>query len=137
MKPATLLLALLPLSVAAAAQDINATLHGVVTDPTGAVIPNATVQITNIEKGISRSVLTNKQGEYEAPQLAPQAYSVTVAASGFQTQVRNQYTLQTAQEARLNFTLSVGESSQQVVVNADASLLQSEDTGASEVIDEK
>jgi len=137
MKFYRVVLTLLLFSAVAVGQDINATLRGVVTDPTGAVIANATVQITNIEKGISRIVLTNQNGEYEAPQLAPQTYSITVTASGFKTQVRNQYTLQTAQEARLNFRLTLGESTQEVVVNADASLLQTEDTGASEVIDEK
>jgi hypothetical protein len=130
-------LALLVFSAAAVGQDINATLRGVITDPSGAVITNATIQITNIEKGISRTFTTNKNGEYEAPQLPPQAYSITVTAPGFKTQVRTQYTLQTAQEARLNFQLTLGESTQQVVVSADASLLQTEDTGASEVIDEK
>lgn len=137
MKFFRVVLVLLLLSSVAVGQDINATLRGVVTDPSGAAIADATVEITNIEKGISRTVITNQSGEYEAPQLAPQTYSITVTASGFKTQVRNQYTLQTAQEARLNFKLTIGESTQEVVVNGNASLLQTEDTGASEVIDEK
>jgi hypothetical protein len=137
MKFFSLLLAALLLSAAAVGQDINATLRGVVTDSSGAVITKATVLITNSEKGVSRTILTDEKGEYVAAQLSPQTYSITVTASGFKTSVRNGFTLQTAQEARLNFSLSVGESTQEVVVSANSSLLQTEDIGASEVIDEK
>jgi Carboxypeptidase regulatory-like domain len=137
MKFFSVLLAVAMFSAAAAGQDINATLRGIVTDTSGAVIRKATVEVTNTEKGISRTILTDDNGEYDVPQLAPQTYSIIVTAPGFKTQVRNQYTLQTAQEARLNFKLTVGESTQEVVVNANASLLQTEDIGASEVIDEK
>ena len=131
------LLILLLLSTAAAVGQDNAALRGVVTDHTGAVIANATVEVTNTEKGISRTVPTNQHGEYEVPQLAAQIYSITVTAPGFKTDVRKGYSLQTAQESRLNFQLVLGGSSDQVVVTANASLLQTEDNGPSQVIDEK
>jgi hypothetical protein len=105
----SILLAALLLSAAAVGQDINAMLRGVVTDPSGAVITKATVLITNTEKGVSRTILTDEKGEYVAAQLSPQTYSITLTAPGFKTSVRNGYSLQTAQDAQLNFSLSVGE----------------------------
>ncbi len=137
MKLLSVLFTALLFTAYAVGQDINATLRGVVTDPSGAVIADATVLITNTEKGVSRTIVTDTNGEYVAPQLPPQIYSIAVTAPGFKTQVRNQYTLQTAQEARLNFRLSLGDSTEEIVVSADASLLQTEDIGSSEVIDEK
>jgi hypothetical protein len=136
VKYLSVLISALLFTAIAVGQDINATLRGVVTDPSGAVISKATVLITNTEKGISRTLVTNASGEFVAAQLPPQTYSITVSATGFKTQVRNEYTLQTAQEARLNFKLSVGASTEEVIVSDNSSLLQSEDIGASQVVDQ-
>src|SRR5947209_5575963 len=61
----------------------TATILGTVTDPAGAVIPNATVTITNSATGVSRTVTTNQAGAYNAPQMQIGNYSLTVEASGF------------------------------------------------------
>src|SRR6266446_7309798 len=63
------------------------TIRGSVTDPNGAVIPNAAVQITDQVTGISRDLTTDNQGNYEAAALKPGNYKVTVTAAGFKTTV--------------------------------------------------
>jgi len=118
-------------------QDFNATLRGRVQDPSGGVIVGATIRITSTDKGITRTVTTNSNGEYIAAQLAAQTYSVSVSYSGFQTQVHDDYTLQVGQEARLNFTLEIGQSAQKVEVVDQGSLIQSDDHNLSDVVDEK
>src|ERR1039458_2522949 len=64
-------------------QSTFGTLVGVVADPTGAVVPNATVIATSLATNISRSVSTDASGNYELPNLLPGAYDVSVKAPGF------------------------------------------------------
>src|ERR1700688_3597668 len=69
------------------AQNIStAQLAGTVRDPQGAVIPGATVTVTDPSKGFSRSVTTDAQGNYQLLELPPGEYTVTVTAPGFATQ---------------------------------------------------
>src|ERR1700757_2916187 len=65
------------------AQVAGATLSGTVTDPSNAAVPNSNVSIKNIETGISRDVMTNEAGFYNAPNLSPGTYEVSVSAPGF------------------------------------------------------
>src|SRR6516225_9196408 len=55
-------------------------IYGVVTDPSGAVVPNATVTVTDVERGVSRNLTTDTAGNYSAPSLTPGTYSVRVEA---------------------------------------------------------
>jgi Carboxypeptidase regulatory-like domain len=119
------------------AQTVNATLRGTVKDASGAVIPGAAVKITNVEKGISRSLTTDASGDYVAPQLPAQTYSITAGANGFRTETHDDFVLQVGQEARLDFTLAVGNAADQVTIREVAPLIQSEDSSAGGVIDEK
>lgn len=63
------------------------TIRGTVTDPNGAILPNATVQVTDQTTGISRDLTTDSEGNFEAAALKPGSYKVTVTASGFKTTV--------------------------------------------------
>src|SRR5487761_747453 len=85
------------------AQVSGATLSGTVTDPSGGVIPNATLSIKNVATGIVRQATTDSSGVYAAPNLLPGTYEVTVAASGFETTVRNGVTLTVGAQQLLNF----------------------------------
>ena len=118
-------------------QDFNATLRGTVQDATGAIISGATVEITSAATGITRTTTSNERGEYIAAQLPAQTYVISAGYRGFQTQVRREYTLQVGQDSRLNFTLSVGQSTERVEVSAEASLIQSDDHNIGAVVDEK
>ncbi|MFQ5724176.1 MAG: carboxypeptidase-like regulatory domain-containing protein, partial [Terriglobia bacterium] len=77
----------LSLSLAANAQ-LGSSISGTVTDPTGAVIPGATVTIKNVATGATRTFTTGQSGRYDAPLLPPGEYEITVVASGFAQVVR-------------------------------------------------
>ena len=118
-------------------QDINATLRGTVHDSSGAVISGAVVKITSTERGVSRSVVTNGSGDYVAAQLPAESYAISAVAPGFQAQTHKGFILQVGQEARLDFTLQVGQATEQIEVAGSASLIQSEDHSIGDVVDEK
>lgn len=106
------------------AQVAGATLTGTVTDPSGAVIPNANIAIKNEATGVVVSVLTNSDGRYSAPNLIPDRYDVTTTAHGFQTQTQTGITLTVGATQTFNITLPVGQSTQKVTVSAAPPLVQ-------------
>src|SRR6202166_5440197 len=93
------------LSVQGHAQVAGATVTGTVTDPSGAVIPNAQVSITNTATGITTNVTTNSAGFYATSNLIPGPYQVTMRAEGFQTQIRSGITLTVGEQQVLNGAL--------------------------------
>ncbi len=97
------------------AQVVGATLSGIITDPSNAVVVNATVSVENTATGISRDVHTSSVGLYTVPNLLPGPYEVRVSATGFSSKVQR-LTLAVGQEQQLNFTLAVGETSTTVQV---------------------
>jgi hypothetical protein len=66
----------------------EATIVGTVTDPTGSVIPNASITITNVETGVARSTTSNQAGQYVVPDLRIGKYTVKVEVSGFRATER-------------------------------------------------
>ena len=98
------------------AQVAGATMSGTVTDPSGALVPNATLLIKNVATGIERQIITDASGVYNAPNLQPGTYEVTVSAAGFAMAVRGGVTLNVGAQQLLNFTLKVGEVSQRIEV---------------------
>jgi len=72
----------------AAAQAVRSTVLGTVSDPTGAVLPGASVNVTNTETGVVQSTVADSQGRYAVTDLLPAAYNVEASLSGFQTVVR-------------------------------------------------
>jgi hypothetical protein len=119
------------------AQTGTAQLSGLVTDSTGAVLPNASVLIVNRDTGVSRSVQTNAQGEYTAPALQPGHYRITVEAKGFKTLVTENVTLNVAQETNLRFQLKVGTETQSITVDGSGLQINTTDASVSTVIDQK
>src|SRR6185503_6334380 len=81
---ATLLLTLL-FALTTSAQIITGTIQGTVQDANGAVVPGANIVIKNVQTNSSRTVTTDEQGFFTAPQLIPGNYSVTVSKQGFAT----------------------------------------------------
>ncbi len=113
----TLLLFGLLRSTPVRAQVSGATLSGSVSDDTGAAIAGGKVSVRNTATGVVREVDTNAEGFYTAPNLLPGPYEVTVTAQGFTTAVQKGLTLTVGADQALNFTLHVGNLSQQVVVS--------------------
>ncbi|HYL39177.1 MAG TPA: TonB-dependent receptor [Bryobacteraceae bacterium] len=98
------------------AQLPTATVLGVVTDDTGAVVPGATVMLRNVETGQTRTTDTDGAGSYRLPALNVGNYEARIAKEGFQTIVVPGITLTVSQEATINATLKVGAVGQQVEV---------------------
>jgi Carboxypeptidase regulatory-like domain len=137
----TLLLPLLVWTVLAAfpahAQITTATLNGTVTDPTGAVVPDATVTVTNVDTGVRRTTVTNQAGEYSMPAIEPGKYSLTISKGGFGTSQQNGLVLQVAQIATLNAVLKVGTANETIAVSASTAGLDTTSASLGTVIPEK
>ncbi|HEV2276691.1 MAG TPA: TonB-dependent receptor [Acidobacteriaceae bacterium] len=110
------------------------TITGTVTDPSGAVIPNATVTVTQQETGTKQSSVTNGDGLYSIPGLTVGHYTMSVKAGGFQTFQRTGIMLNTAQTLQENAQLTVGANSQTVTVQANAEQVQTETNEVSSLI---
>ena len=102
------------------AQVTGATLTGTVTDPSGAVVVNATVSAKNTATGINRDVTTDSAGVYAIPNLVPGSYEVRVAATGFSSAVSSNLILAVGQQQQMNFSLKIGETSTTVQVTEAA-----------------
>src|ERR1044072_3199042 len=90
-------LALFPVMVFG--QSFQASVSGIVTDPTGAVVPNVKVTMTDTERGVSLSTIANQDGVYVINNLIPSTYTITAEAAGFQTHQVNSFPLGAKQEA--------------------------------------
>ena len=104
----------------AAAQAVRATVLGTVTDRTGAVLPGATVNVTNTETGVVQSTVADSQGRYAVTDLLPAAYNVEASLSGFQTVVREGIRLVVGTQAVVDFTLGPSAVQETITVTAGA-----------------
>jgi hypothetical protein len=117
------------------AQNTNATIRGQVLDPTGALVPGATVLIVNKETGIT--VFNGKSdsaGTFVAPQVIPGTYKVTVAAAGLKQFVIDGLIASVAQVASVNVNLQVGDSTETVTVESKGEQLDSTTSNVSTLI---
>ncbi|HEY4782229.1 MAG TPA: carboxypeptidase regulatory-like domain-containing protein, partial [Chthoniobacterales bacterium] len=99
------------------AQVSAAKLSGTIADTSGATIAGAKIEITNVQTGITRNVLSNSSGLYSAPGLPPGNYTVSVSQESFATEVRTGITLDVGSDQLLNITLRVGTLKQEVAVS--------------------
>jgi len=111
-------------AVSAAAQTTGAVLQGTVADEQSAVLPGASVTITNTSTGASRTVVTDSRGYYRAAALVPGPYEVRVELAGFDTIVRQGVVLSIGQEATLGFTLKIGAVNETLTITGDAPLVE-------------
>jgi len=107
-------------------QGTSASLTGLVSDSSQAVIPGATVKINNLSTNISRNTATDTAGYYNFPSLAVGEYELTVEHAGFAA-ARHRLQIDTAEHARQDFTLTVAGASQEVTVTAQAAELSPDD----------
>ncbi|MGI9075030.1 MAG: carboxypeptidase regulatory-like domain-containing protein [Bryobacteraceae bacterium] len=121
----------------AIAQNTNSgEIRGTVSDPTGAVLPGATITILNVDTGVSKELTTNQSGIYDAVSILPGTYKITFRAKGFNDFVRDGITLQ-VQTLTINAQLTVGAAQQQVEVTAEAPMLKTETAEQSTTFDAK
>jgi hypothetical protein len=118
-----LILGVFLLSLPALSQTYKGSIRGVVTDTSGAVVPGATVTVTDVPRGVKRTLITNQAGEYVAPLLLPSTYMIQVSAKGFAPVERSGIELQVAEDLTVNFSVKPGTASQTVVVSGGAPLI--------------
>jgi hypothetical protein len=112
----------------------NATVLGTVTDPGGAVIPAAAVQVKNTGTGRVQDTQTDEQGRYTLPDLPIGSYEVQASKPGFQTTVRRGVTLTVGAQAIVDLALQVGQAAQTVTVEADVSQVDTVSTAVSSFV---
>jgi hypothetical protein len=113
------------------------TILGTVTDSSGAVVANASVDVTNIATGVTTHTQSTSSGDFNAPFLIVGTYRVTVQAPGFEKGVVDNIVLNVAQEARANVALKTGKVSETVEVQANAVALDTDSSAISQTVTER
>src|SRR5262249_36586626 len=123
-------------SVVFAQADIAAaTVKGIVTDETGAGVNDATITLTNTERGCASSVRTDDEGVYRVPLVQPGTYDLRVEATGFQPLVLSGVVVTVGQIDVRDFTLGVREVNEAVTVSPSPALVETERTQQSDTIE--
>ena len=115
----------------------GASVLGTVTDSAGAVIPNASVRVRNVETDKAQQVTTDGQGRYTIADLPVGSYEVQASAQGFQTAVRRGITLTVGAQPLVDFSLAVGQSQQTVTVEGEVSQVDTVSTTVSSHVEQK
>jgi hypothetical protein len=116
-------------------QEVTAAIVGTVVDPSGAPIKDATVTVTDTERGTVRTAQTNDAGSYNITRVPVGTYEVKVSSPGFQTSVHPAFTLVLNQTARIDVAMKVGQVSQTVEVTGATPILKTEAAQVDTVID--
>lgn len=126
------------LSASLRAQNIStAQLNGVVRDPQGAVIPNASIVATDPTKGFTRTATSDSLGNFEMLNLPPATYTVTVTSPGFARLVEQNVVLTTGQQAQLQANLTISSGSDTVTVTSGADIIETERSSQSTTVDQR
>jgi len=113
-------------TISSFAQSTNAgDIRGTVTDASGALIPGVNVTVTNVDTGVTESLVTNQAGIYDTDSILTGSYTVTFSKDGFQKLVRGPVTVQVG-FTTVNGDLKIGSTSESVTVEADVQLLKTE-----------
>jgi hypothetical protein len=118
-----------------AARAQNATISGSITDPKGAVLPKASVDLVNQDTGVVLHTQSNDAGLYDFPVVKPGVYNAKVQLTGFKTLGRFGVKLDVAQNARMDFTLDIGSTTESVEVTSSSSVMDTTDGSVSTVVD--
>ena len=115
----------------------NATILGTITDSSGAVVPNAKIDVTNVDTNATSHAQSTSSGDFTAPFLTPGTYKLTVQAPGFQKAVTEALTLVVGQQLRVNVSLRPGAVSEVVEVQAAAVNVDTDTAAVSQLVSEK
>ena len=129
-----LICTLLLLPAGAFAQEFRGTISGTVTDPSGAVVPGASVEVLQTQTGTINRTTSDKAGQYVVPFLPPGDYSITATKTGFEVFTRSGVTLQAQEHPIINLALTVGSATQTVTVTGEAPLVDQANASVGQVI---
>jgi Carboxypeptidase regulatory-like domain len=124
-------------SLTAFAQVVGGTIGGTVHDSSGRLVSGATVVVRQLETGATRTLTTGLDGRFSAPSVPVGDYAVTVSQSGFQSAEQSGISLAIGQSLQLNFTLSIQKVHQEIVVNADQSVVNVTTQSTSGLVNER
>jgi hypothetical protein len=119
------------------AQQITGNIRGMVTDPSGAVVVGAAVTARQTETGLSRETITDRSGSYVLLELPVGHYHLQVEAKGFQEYLQDGITLNVDETAAVSARLALGSEKQQVLVRADAELIEPTVTSMGKVVEQQ
>ena len=121
----------------ASAQAVFGSITGTVADVSGAVVPEATVTVTNLNTGVVVKLKSNNAGIYNATSLIPGVYKVAAELPGFKTAVVSAITLEVNSTPKVDLTLQVGQSAQTVEVTAVSPLLQTQQSNMGQTVNQR
>src|SRR6266700_5757888 len=133
-KARSLFFAILLACAVSSAQQITGNIRGTVSDPSGAVVQNAMVNVRQIETGLVRTATTDRGGSYLLLELPVGHYRLEVAATGFQKYLQDGISLDVNETAAVPVHLAVGSEKELVQVQADAELIQPTVTSLGQVV---
>jgi len=116
------------------AQEFRATLQGTIIDPNNAVVPGAKLTLTNTATAVQRETVSDSEGHYVFQFVTPGTYSLATGASGFKTDTRSGIELSVGQNLRLDVNVVLGETTEKVVVEANAVAVAAESSSLGAVI---
>ena len=132
MQPLALLVSTLAVQVPSLAQgETTSAIVGTVTDPSGAVLPGATVTVTNVENGLKRMVKTDDSGRFSFPQLKPGTYAVKAEADRFEAQQNNTVSAGLGQKQTVDFKLNIASATESILVQEQVPLINAENPNTS------
>ena len=134
MRSIFLICVLIGFAAAAFAQAGRGSISGLVTDPSGAIIPDAKVSAQSQATGLKLSTVSTAAGLYSFVSLAPGTYQVTASAKGFDTLVEKNITVSVDQVSTVNLALKIGSVSEVVTVNAATALVESSNSTVGQLI---
>ncbi|HET8547646.1 MAG TPA: carboxypeptidase-like regulatory domain-containing protein, partial [Bryobacteraceae bacterium] len=118
-------------------QSGTGTISGTVLDPAGAAVAGATVEVRNLGTTATFGTTTNESGFYTAPGLRVGDYEVVVQHPGFKRLARSGITLQVGQNAQVNISLEIGQTTESIQVTAEAPLVDTGSATVGEVIENR
>lgn len=115
-------------------QNTSSSISGTVADPSGAVIPNASISVRNNANGQTLSATSDSRGAYTITNIQPGSYTVTAKATGFQPVTQDNVIVDPNIGRQLGFTLNAGSETTTVTVQADANALQTESASVGQLV---
>ncbi len=111
------------------------TIFGTVTDASGAVVPGATITVSNTLTGLTRQAATNESGSYVVSQLPVGVYKVTAESQGFKAAVQEDIRVRVDENRRIDFALEVGAITESITVEAAVTQVETREGAIKEVVD--
>ena len=113
------------------------TVAGLVTDPSGAVVPGVKMTLTDVEKGYTFTATTNKEGQFILPSIPPSVYTLSAEINGFDKAIRTGIKVDVTSHVTVNMSLKVAGATQTVQVSSQTSTLQTQDATTGQVINRR